>query len=441
MLKPNPLEPWIAAKSGLPGQPLEREQLERYQLEKLLETLELAASRSRFYRQALHCVDLSRLKALNDISRLPFTDPDQLRADPLAFVCVSQSEIDRVVTLPTSGTTGPSKRLFFTAEDQELTRDFFHIGMSVMVDPGDHVLVLLPGPLPGSIGALLREGLARMQVETTVFGPVIDPAKVLGVMEQVRPDCLVGIPQQILALTRYGQAGFGGSLKPLKSILLSTDYVSSAIAEELEGFWHCPVYQHYGMTEMGLGGGVDCAWRSGYHLREADLLFEIIDPQSGYPVPPGTGGEIVFTTLTRKGMPLIRYRTGDAGRFLPDPCRCGSPLLRLEHIQRRLGAGVPLPDGSELWLDALDEVLFGLPGLVDFTAELIGGPDAPVLQLMAAVVPGSTLNTKEIAARLGSLAGLSELLRSGKVRAEIRVRSYDPSMNRGVQKRVLRDHR
>lgn len=441
MLKPNPLEPWIAAKSGHPGQPLDREQLEWYQLEKLLETLELAAARSRFYRQALHCVDLSRIKALNDISRLPFTFPDQLRADPLAFVCVSQSEIDRVVTLPTSGTTGPSKRLFFTAEDQELTRDFFQIGMSVMVDPGDHVLVLLPGPLPGSIGALLQEGLSRMQVKTTVFGPVIDPAEVLRVMEQVKPDCLVGIPQQVLALTHYGQCGLSSSLKPLKSILLSTDHVPAAITEELERYWRCPVYQHYGMTEMGLGGGVDCAWRSGYHLREADLLFEIIDPQSGNPVPPGARGEIVFTTLTRKGMPLIRYRTGDAGRFLPDPCLCGSPLLRLEHIKRRLDAGALLPGGSVLWLDELDEVLFRLPGLVDFAAELIAGPDCPVLQLSATVVPGSTLGIGEIAARLGSTAGLAELIRSGKIRADIRIRSYDPSMNRGVQKRVLRDHR
>jgi phenylacetate-coenzyme A ligase PaaK-like adenylate-forming protein len=441
MAKPNPLEAWIAAKTGHPGQPLVRGQLEQYQLRKLLETLALAATKSRYYRQALQDHNFSSFSSLMDISRLPFTTSDQLRADPLAFVCVSQSEIDRVVTLPTSGTTGPSKRIFFTAEDQELTRDFFQIGMSVMVDPGDHVLVLLPGPLPGSIGALLREGLARMQVETTVFGPVADPLAVLKVMEECRPDCLVGIPQQVLALARYEQAGYGGSLKPLKSILLSTDHVPSVIAEELERFWRCPVYQHYGMTEMGLGGGVDCEVRSGYHLREADLLFEIIDPQSGDPVPQGTAGEIVFTTLTRKGMPLIRYRTGDAGRFLPGPCLCGSPLMRLEHIRRRLSAGVPLPDGSKLWLDELDEALFGLPGLVDFTAEILGGTNSPLLQISAAVVPGSVLRTEDIKERLGSMSGLAELIRSEKVLTQISIRSYDPSMSCGVHKRVLRDHR
>ncbi len=441
MIKTNPLEAWIAQKSGQPGQPLDRGRLESYQLEKLRETLELAASNSRYYRQALAGIDPGHLISLRDVVKLPFTAPDQLMADPLAFVCVSQSEINRVVTLPTSGTTGPSKRIFFTAEDQELTRDFFHIGMSVMVDPGDHVLGLLPGPLPGSIGALLREGLARMQVETTVFGPLIDPAVALKAMEQSRPDCLVGIPQQMLALARYAQAGYGSGLKALKSILLSTDHVPSAIVQELEGYWHCPVYQHYGMTEMGLGGGVDCALRSGYHLREADLLFEIIDPQSGHPVPAGSYGEIVFTTLTRKGMPLIRYRTGDAGRFLSGPCRCGSSLLRLEHIKRRLSAGIPLPNGSMLWLDELDEALFGLPGLVDFAAAISGGSLPLTLQLSVAVVPGSTLGTDEIAACLESMTGLTKWIHAGHIQPVIRIRSYDPSMSRGVQKRVLRDLR
>jgi phenylacetate-CoA ligase len=70
----------------------------------------------------------------------------------------------------------------------------------------------------------------------------------------------------------------------------------------------------------------------GYHLREADLYFEIVAPATGEPLPDGEYGEIVFSTLTRRGMPLLRYRTGDMSRFLPATCACGTALRRLEKV-------------------------------------------------------------------------------------------------------------
>lgn len=77
------------------------------------------------------------------------------------------------------------------------------------------------------------------------------------------------------------------------------------------------------MTEMGYGGGVECQALNGYHLREDDLYFEIVDPCSGKAVADGVTGEIVFTTFNRQAMPLIRYRTGDIGAFSVDACQCG----------------------------------------------------------------------------------------------------------------------
>jgi phenylacetate-CoA ligase len=98
----------------------------------------------------------------------------------------------------------------------------------------------------------------------------------------------------------------------------------------------------YGMTEMVFGGAVQCEARSGYHMREADLYFEIVDPVRGHSVPDGEIGEIVFTTLTRIGMPLIRYRTGDLSRFIPEPCPCGSSLRRLDKIAGRIASAACL---------------------------------------------------------------------------------------------------
>ena len=102
---------------------------------------------------------------------------------------------------------------------------------------------------------------------------------------------------------------------------------------------------------------MECRARNGYHLREADLFFEVVDPVSGSPVPDGTPGEVVFTTLTRRAMPLIRYRTGDVAAMLPGPCACGSPLRRLSRIAgrlRRTEAGVDVHTPCKGWAENRD---------------------------------------------------------------------------------------
>ena len=364
-----PLEPWIKTKIGLPtAEPLTRSILEEYQLRKLRETIEHARLHSPFYRQQLDgCGNPS---SLAELTLLPFTFPPDLQADDLRFLCVSRREIERVVTLASSGTTAPAKRLHFTAEDLELTEDFFHHGMATLVDPGERALILMPGELPGSVGELLVKGLARMDVEGIVHWPVGDPEEVIAEIVERRISSLVGLPWQLLALVRHPAA----SLLPtgrIRSCLLSADYVAKAVVGEIGRIWGCPVFNHYGMTEMGLGGGVDCRSLSGYHLREADLYFEIVDPVDGQPLPDGESGEVVFTTLTRRGMPLIRYRTGDLAAFLPHPCPCGTVLRRLGHVRGRLSGRVAVADG--LWLDCadLDETLYPITGLVNYKAEML----------------------------------------------------------------------
>lgn len=357
-----PLEAWIAAKIGREGQPLTLEALQSYQLSKLNETLALAQSKSAFYRETLGGKNIS-LSHLEQLADLPLTSPEQVRSAPLGFLCVRQDEVERIVTLPTSGTTGAPKRIFFSRADQDLTRDFFHRGMSTLVDPGHRVLILLPGQLPGSVGDLLKDGLARMDVEGIPHGPVTDPRRTLQVIEEERVTALVGIPIQVLRLARLAD---GKRRIGLKSVLLSTDRVPEVVEKTLEETWGCTVFNHYGTTEMGLGGGVDCRALAGYHLREADLFFEVVDPTSGRPVPEGESGEVVFTTLTREAMPLIRYRTGDVSRFVPGPCPCGTVLRRLAHVHERLDGSLTLAGGGILRQRDLDEALLALPQVADF---------------------------------------------------------------------------
>ncbi len=393
-----PLEEWIYRKiSGREAEAgrLTSSMLEAYQLEKLQATISLARERSRFYRRHLAGY-VDPLNCLADLATLPFTTADDLKADPLQFLCVSQGEIGRVVTLQSSGTTGVPKRLFFTAGDQALTIDFFQHGLANLVQPGDRVLILLPGERPGSVGDLLMTGLARLGVVGIPHGPVSNPAQTLAAIQDQQVNALVGIPTHVLALSRYRtEQGDTLALK-LKSVLLSTDHVPDAIVHELHKTWGCQVFNHYGMTEMGLGGGVECQALDGYHLREADLYFEIICPETGKPVPDGQSGEVVVTTLTRQGMPLIRYRTGDISRFNPQPCPCGTVLKRMERVKIRLQGIVDLSAGNCLTMAELDEALFPLEGLLDYRATLSGFGSKICLELQAKVEKGAQVkNTNQ----------------------------------------------
>ncbi len=135
MIERSPVDHWIRLRTA--GQ-----SLAAWQLGHLRATLSLAREHSPFYARHLAGVPLP--ETLADISALPFTSQADIRREGHRFLCVSQSDTARVVTLDTSGTTGLPKRIWFTQEDQESTVDYFHHGMTTLAGPGDKVLILLP---------------------------------------------------------------------------------------------------------------------------------------------------------------------------------------------------------------------------------------------------------------------------------------------------------
>lgn len=407
-----PLEGWIGARIGLAaGARLTRSALEQYQLDRLHETLAYVREQSPFYRQQL--TESGTPASLEEMATLPFTTPDQIREDDRRFLCVSAGEIERVVTLHSSGTTAPPKRLHFTAHDLELTVDFFHHGMGTMVRPGQRVLILMPGELPGSVGDLLAKGLQRLGVTGIIHGLVRDSEETLRRIVEEEINCLVGLPVQLLGLTRH-PAARRLCRNRLTSILVSADYAPLAVKEALSTFWEVPVFDHYGMTEMGLGGAVECAGLCGYHPREADLYLEIVDPLSGEILPDGEPGEVVFTTLTRRGMPLVRYRTGDLARFLAEPCPCGSVLRRLERVRGRMGGVFSLASGGQLSITQLDEALFPLPFLLNYQA-ILGQRDCrEVLSISIETGSGNSAGfTSQVQDALLALPAIAEAVAAG----------------------------
>jgi phenylacetate-coenzyme A ligase PaaK-like adenylate-forming protein len=299
-------------------------------------------------------------------------------------------------------------------------------------------LILFPGERPGSVGDLLARALLRLGATPIMAGWPQDPAAAAVVLRREQPDVVAGMPVPMLAVARHTAAA---GLAPIrvKRVLLSADHVADSVRRSLSELWGCEIFEHYGMTEMGLGGGVDCTAHAGYHMRESELLIEVINPANGEPVTDGQFGEVVFTTLTRRGMPLIRYRTGDLSRLLPGTCTCGSPLARLERLHSRVGGGIQLNGAGELTIAMLDERLFDIDGVADFNAVYRYGLP-PRLDLEITAVNGDAMNEQQLRADVRTaLAGiplLSAASNAQSIRLSITV-SPDRTIPRRAGKRAI----
>lgn len=408
------LDSWIVRRTGGISGPLRSDDLAAWQTLRLRETLARAVAGSSFYRKRMAVPDPLAIDSPADIARFPFTTADDLSADPMAFLCVGQDDIERVVTLNTSGTTGTPKRLFFTADDHALTVDFFYHGLLPMTAPGDRVLILLPGGRPGGVADLLCQAVRRRNCTPLVAGVPANISDMAAFAARSNANLIVGFPVPMLAMARSWKEQ-GLATASIRTVLLCSDHIAPSLPGAIADLLSVEVFSDWGMTELAYGGGVDCSCHCGYHLQEADFLFEIIDPDTGAPQPPGCSGEIVVTSLTRRGMPLIRYRTGDISHLMPGRCPCGSVLKRLGRIAGRRTGLIRLDDGV-IALPDLDEALVPLPDLVDFTARFTrenGNGTLCIRPLVAgALSPGLS---RRVRAALEASPGLRPLLDSGRL--------------------------
>lgn len=348
------------------SRPLSRKSVEQKQMELLRATIDHACRNSSLYRERFTGLELNSLMACNDLQNIPFLTSEDIVGYGHALHCVSQSEVVRIITMDTSGSTGKPKRFSFTAADLEATSDFFLRGMASLVDLSDRVLVLLPFAPEASVGELLIAALAVAGIPAQGLWPPPDAECIAEQIIKENITSVVGLPQQLLALSTYLPKG------QLKTMLLCSDYAPEVLRKRIEKNCGCETFLHYGATESGLGGGVECSFHCGTHIRESELLIEIIDPETGEQLPDGCLGEVVLTTLGREAMPLIRYRTGDIACLDRSPCLCGGVTARLCTIYGRRNSCV-MSDGFVLCSQDLDDMLFQISGLLDYRVTLAGG--------------------------------------------------------------------
>jgi phenylacetate-CoA ligase len=348
----SPVNKWTAERTGL-FENLNPETLLNWQNTKLKTLIKYAQKKTVFYH--------NRLRDDCRLTDLPFTLPSDIVKDPFAFLAIPQSLVARVTTLANSGTTRQKKRIFFSESDLERTMDFFSAGMSTITCKGDRAQILISNKTENSLGSLLKKSLEKIGVISEISGVIKTVDKAIN--DAKGADCLIGMPAEIFYMSRTAP-----EMRP-QSVLLVADYIPQSVINGIKDVWKCAVFSHYGHTEFGFGGMVDCDLHNGYHLRDADLIFEIIDPGTGNPVKPAERGEIVVTTLSNEAMPLIRYRTGNISRFLTKPCGCGGLLPRLGRIEGRIENNISINDDL-LSIHQLDELIFANPVVLGFDALL-----------------------------------------------------------------------
>ncbi|SCM70941.1 Phenylacetate-coenzyme A ligase [uncultured Pleomorphomonas sp.] len=385
------LDAWVGRTIGVARLPT-RDDIDAYQLRCLNETIAYARSQSPFYRLRTDWPEPCELVDLSDIARLPLTTADDLvRGDP-SLIALPMRDAVRLVTIPTSGTSGRQKRLFFTEADIEATVAYFEHGMATIVRPGSSVAVAFPAQRPDSVGDLLMRGLTRLGAFPAALPVDGSLDRMVDALRELRPAAIAGMPVTLGAAARRMETDGGLPLR-IETALVSADSVSPSFKAALAVVWGAEAFEHWGMTETGYGGALACEAHDGLHVRETDLYLEIVDGSSGRPLPAGQEGEIVVTTLRRRGLPLIRYRTGDGGRIIDDRCRCGSVLRRLR-LGGRIGEPGAAGGGGRLPAAIIDDAIFAVDGVIDFSVELRTGRGARLAVGVMAAAPRTIVDVR-----------------------------------------------
>lgn len=307
------------------------------QLAGLKWTVRHAWTNSAFYREKLDAAGVhpDGIRSLDDLSRLPLLDKDELQAGyPFPLRAAPFEKIVRIHA--SSGTTGKRKVLSYTQRDIDVWRDMFArcyelAGLSAT----DRVQIAVGYGL-WTAGVGFQAGCERFGAMAVPVGPANADMHCEMMVDMGTTVFCSTASMALLMAEEIQRKGLADRIK-VKKIILGAERCSDAMRQRIAGLTGAEhIFDIYGLTELyGPGTGLDCHLHQGIHYWADLFIFEILDPETMKPVAPGELGELVVTTLAKEGSPLIRYRTHDITRVIPGTCDCGLSLPRHDRIQGR----------------------------------------------------------------------------------------------------------
>jgi phenylacetate-CoA ligase len=313
------------------------EKLQQWQVEKLKETVAWVQAKVPFYRQKLDEMGVSPddIKSVADVAKLPFTVKNDLRDNyPFGMCAVPMNEVVRVHA--SSGTTGKPITGPYTQQDLEqwtecMARSLYAAGVredDIVQNAYGH------GLFTGGLG--FHQGVSHLGCTVVPTSSGMTERQIM-LMQDFKSTVLCATPSYALTMAERAEE-MGVNLRdlPLRVGSFGAEPWSQAMRLEIEERMGIRAMEAFGLTEMcGPGVAFDCDAQDGLHVNEDHFIAEIIDPNTLEPVPEGEKGELVFTAIQRRAMPILRYRTKDISRLRRDKCSCGRTLIKMEKVLGR----------------------------------------------------------------------------------------------------------
>ena len=316
---------------------MDRAELAQLQLERLQQTLLRVGRNVPLYRKrfAEHDIDPETFADVDDLRRLPFTTKADLReAYPYGLFAVPLRDVVRLHA--SSGTSGKPVVAGYTRND---VKAWSRLVARVLVAAGagrDDVVQI-------ALGYGLFTGGIGFHYGAEAVGAAVIPAssggtrRQIAIMQDYRTTVFVATPSYALHLAETIEAmDVNVNSLSLRFGLFGAETWTEAMRAAIEDRLKLTATDNYGLSEiMGPGVAGECLEKAGMHVSEDHFFIEIVDPATGEPLPDGEEGELVVTTLTKEAFPMIRFRTGDVTRILPEPCACGRTMRRIGRIVGR----------------------------------------------------------------------------------------------------------
>lgn len=313
-----------------------RKEIEELQLTRLKRLVKYCSDNVPFYHDRLEKagVTADKIKCLEDIKYIPYTTKDDIR-DNYPFGLFGQPMKNIVRIHASSGTTGKPTVVGYTKKDLDTWSDCMaRLVMAAGATDDDIVQIAFGyGLFTGALG--LHYGLEKIGA-TVVPASSGNTEKQIMLMQDFKTTALVSTPS-------YAQY-IGETAKELGVIdnihlrlgLLGSEGCTESMRDQIEKTLGLFATDNYGMSElMGPGVSGECELRCGLHINEDHFLAEIIDPDTLEVLPKGSQGELVITTLTKEGIPMLRYRTKDISKINYEPCKCGRTFARMDKVKGR----------------------------------------------------------------------------------------------------------
>jgi phenylacetate-CoA ligase len=343
---------------------MDRGKLAELQVERLRETVKRCEEMVPFYRMKLREMGISwrDMNSPEDVVKLPFTTKDDLRENyPFGLFAVPTRDIVRIHA--SSGTTGMSTVVGYTSRDLEVWAELMARALAAgMADASDIIQVAYGyGLFTGGLG--VHYGVEKLG------GSVIpisggNTKRQIRMMVDLGTTVLCCTPSYALFMAEAAEEmGVDFKQLKLKSGIFGAEPWSDRMRDRIEHLLNLSAFDIYGLSEvMGPGVAIECENKNGLHIFEDAFLAEVIDPATGEPLPMREQGELVFTTINKFGMPLIRYRTRDITMLTDEECSCGRTHIRMSRVRGRTD-DMLIIRGVNVFPQQIETVLMQIEGI------------------------------------------------------------------------------